>query len=64
MRVLSLSREDPLEEEMANPFQYSCLENSMVRGAWRATVYGATKCWTQLNTHTHTHTHTHTQYRS
>ena len=23
-----------------NPFQYSCLENSMDRGAWRATVYG------------------------
>ena len=22
------------------PFQYSCLENSMDRGAWRATVYG------------------------
>ena len=23
-----------------NPIQYSCLENSMDRGAWRATVYG------------------------
>ena len=23
-----------------NPFQYSCLENPMVRGAWRATVHG------------------------
>ena len=23
-----------------NPLQYSCLENSMDRGAWRATVYG------------------------
>ena len=22
-----------------NPLQYSCLENSMDRGAWRATVY-------------------------
>ena len=22
------------------PLQYSCLENSMDRGAWRATVYG------------------------
>ena len=22
------------------PFQYSCLENSMDRGAWRATVHG------------------------
>ena len=25
------------------PFQYSCLENSMGRGAWGATVHGATK---------------------
>ena len=23
-----------------NPFQYSCLENPMDRGAWRATVQG------------------------
>ena len=26
-----------------NPFQYSCLENSMHRGAWQATVHGVTK---------------------
>ena len=26
-----------------NPFQYSCLENSMDRGVWRATVLGVTK---------------------
>ena len=25
-----------------NPHQYSCLENSMDRGAWRATVHGVT----------------------
>ena len=38
-----------------NPFQYSCLENSMDRGAWQATVHGVAKSWTQLsNTHTHT----------
>ena len=24
-----------------NPVQYSCLEDSMNRGAWRATVHGA-----------------------
>ena len=29
-----------------NPFQYSCLENSMDRGAWRATAHGVAKCWT------------------
>ena len=26
-----------------NPLQYSCLENSMDRGAWRATVHGVAK---------------------
>ena len=26
-----------------NPLQYSCLENSMGRGAWWATVFGAAK---------------------
>ena len=29
-----------------NPLQYSCLENSMDRGAWRATVHGVSKSWT------------------
>ena len=33
-------------EGNGNPLQYSCLENSMDRGAWRATVRGATKSWT------------------
>ena len=32
-----------------NPLQYSCLENSMDRGAWQARVHGVTKSWTQLN---------------
>ena len=31
-----------------NPLQYSCLENPMDRGAWRATVHGVTKSWTRL----------------
>ena len=26
-----------------NPLQYSCLEKSMDRGAWRATVHGVTE---------------------
>ena len=29
-----------------NPFQYSCWENTMDRGAWWATVHGVTKNWT------------------
>ena len=32
-----------------NPLQYSCLENSMDREAWRATVHGVAKSRTQLN---------------
>ena len=36
-------------EENGNPFQYSCLEIPMDRGAWRAIVYGVTKSWTQLS---------------
>jgi len=49
----------------STPFQYSCLENSMGRGAWQATVRGATESWTQPSdwARTHTHTHTHTQPR-
>ena len=31
------------------PLQYSCLENSMDRGAWQATVHGVTKSWTRLS---------------
>ena len=33
-------------EGNGNPFQYSCLENPMDRGAWRATVHGVTKSQT------------------
>ena len=29
-----------------NPLQYSCLENLMDRGAWRATVHGVAKSQT------------------
>ena len=32
-QVRSLGQEDFLEEEMANPLQYSCLESPMDRGA-------------------------------
>ena len=46
--VPSLGQEDPLEEGMAT-HSISCLENSMDRGAWRATVHGVTKSQTQLN---------------
>ena len=35
-------------EGHSNPLQYSCLENSMDKGAWQATVHGFTKSQTQL----------------
>ena len=40
--------------ENGNPLQYSCLENSMHRGAWRPTVHGVTKNWTWLSMHART----------
>ena len=40
---IPLGREDPLEEEMAAPLQYSCLENPTDRGTWWATVHWGTK---------------------
>ena len=36
-------------EGNGNPFQYSCLENSMDRGAWQATIHGVVNSWTRLN---------------
>ena len=36
IQVQSLGR----EEANGNPFQYSCLENSMEGRAWQATVHG------------------------
>ena len=50
-----------------NLLQYSCLKNSMDRGAQHATVHGVEKSQTCLRVcacahtcaHTHTHTHTH-----
>ena len=37
-------------EGNGNPLQYSCLGNSMDRGAWWAMVHGIAKSWTQLST--------------
>ena len=34
--------------EHGNLLQYSCLENPMDRGDWRATVHGVSKIWTRL----------------
>ena len=36
-------------EGNGNPLQYSCLENSMDRGAWWAIVHGITKSQARLS---------------
>ena len=36
-------------EGNGNPLQYSCLENSMDRAVWWATVHGVPKSWTWLS---------------
>ena len=32
--------------ENGNPLQYSCLENPLDRGVWKAIVHGVSKSWT------------------
>ena len=39
--------ERSLGEGHGNPLQYSCLDNPMDRGAWRATVHGVTRSQTR-----------------
>ena len=36
------------EEGLGYQLRYSCLENSVDRGAWQAGVHGVTKSWTRL----------------
>ena len=44
-------------EGNGNPLQYSCLENSVDRGAWWAIVHGAAELdTTEQLTHTHINT--------
>ena len=41
-------------EGNGTPLQYSCLENPMDRGAWKAAVHGVTEGWTRLSNFTFT----------
>ena len=41
------------EEGNGNPLQYSCLENTMDRGAWQATVHEVAKSRTGFSTAQH-----------
>ena len=52
---LILGWEDPLEKGNGYPPQHFCLETPMDRGAWRATVHGVTKSWTEHTQTTHTY---------
>ena len=54
--IEKLSEYTKLQLKFANnPLQYSCLENSMDREAWQATIYGVAKVDWETNTHTHTY---------
>ena len=46
--VPSWDQEDPLEKGIVT-LQYSCLENSMDRGVWWATVCGVAESQTRLS---------------
>ena len=46
--ILSLGEGD------GTPLQYSCLENPMDGGAWKAAVHGVAKSWTRLSDFTFT----------
>ena len=46
---LSLGLERSPGEGNGYPFRYSCLESSMDRGAWQATVHGVTKNGTHMS---------------
>ena len=53
------------ERGNGNPFQYSCPENPMDRGAWRAIIHGVTKSqkWLSATTQQH-HCFHHIQIRN
>jgi len=41
-----------VREGNGTPLQYSCLENPMDGGAWKAAVHGVAEGWTQLSNFT------------
>ena len=49
-QVQFLGWEDSPGEGNGNPLQYSCLENSMDRGTWRAIVHGVARIGHNLAT--------------
>ena len=49
IQIQSLDWEDSPGDRNGYSFQYSCLENSMDRGAWQAIVHGVAKSSTRLS---------------
>ena len=49
MRVKNLSTSMTYREDNGTPLQYSCLENPMDGGAWRATIHGVARSRTRLS---------------
>ena len=55
-KVRSLDHEDSRGVENVNPLQYSCLENSIDRGAWQARMHGVARVGhhrVSMRAHTH-----------
>ena len=50
----SISLVGPRGEGNGTPLQYSCLENPMDGGAWKAAVLGVAEGWTRLSDFTFT----------
>ena len=49
-QVINRGRINREGEGKGSPLRCSCLENTMDRGAWRATVHGVAESWTRLST--------------
>ena len=48
LKSLPAMRETRFAPWAGNPLQYSCLENRMDGGAWKATIHGVAKSWRLL----------------
>jgi len=47
--LLNMKKNEIIGEGNGTPLQYSCLENPMDRGAWKAAVHGVAEGWTRLS---------------
>ena len=47
--LLNMKKNEIIGEGNGTPLQYSCLENPMDGGAWKAAVHGVAEGWTRLS---------------